>query len=104
MNLEDSQIIARIKSLIPTERHGEAVVYLDTQPKEPGERITLGRQEFIVPFAGHFIFIDLMPIANWGHPAMGVLLAEKGEEAFVFDCEFPPFFGTLPDTIRKLPL
>lgn len=104
MSLENSQIIARIKPLIPKERYSEAVVYLDTQRKVPGESIALGRQELVVPFVGYFVFIDLMPIANWGHPALGVLLAEKGEDLFVIHCEFPPFFGTLPETIRQVPL
>ncbi|MEO5329630.1 MAG: hypothetical protein H7829_15475 [Magnetococcus sp. THC-1_WYH] len=80
------------------------MVYLDTQLKMPGESIALGRQTFVVPFVGYFVFIDLMPIANWGHPAMGVLLAEKGEDVFVVQCEFPPFFGNPPETIRQVPL
>ena len=85
MNLADDQIIALLTPLIPKPSHNEAKIYLDTQLKKPGQSITMGRKEFQVPFAGYFIFIDLLPTANWGHPAKAVVIAEHGDDIFAID-------------------
>lgn len=102
MKLNDAVILARLKPLIPQERQAEAVVYLDTQIKANGALIQLGKRQVAMPFRGYFIFVDLLPIANWGHPALGIFLSETGDQVTSVPTEFPPFFGDPPATYRKL--
>jgi len=104
VELNDAVILARLKPLIPQERQAEAVVYLDTQIKADGDLIQLGRRQVAMPFRGYFIFVDLLPIANWGHPALGVFLSETGDQVTSVPTNFPPFFGDPPATYRKLSL
>jgi hypothetical protein len=104
MELNDAVILARLKPLIPQERQAEAVVYLDTRIKADGDLIQLGKRQVAMPFRGYFIFVDLLPIANWGHPALGVFLSETGDQVTSVPTNFPPFFGDPPATYRKLSL
>ena len=102
MYVTDDRIIALLKPLIPKDRLDSAVVYLDTQLRAEGERVSIGRKELPMSFAGYFVFVDLMPIANWGHPAMAVFISKEGDNILSVNVEFPPFFGNPPETFRKL--
>jgi hypothetical protein len=102
MELDDSFIRSRLKALIPKERQAEAIIYLDTQLKDGGVGIQLGKREVTMPFRGYFLFVDLLPMANWGHPALGVFLSETGDQVMAVPTEFPPFFGDPPATYRQL--
>ena len=104
MDLTDDQIIALLRPRIPKGRIDGAMAYLDTQIKVPGEHISMGRKEYPVPFESYFVFVDLMPSANWGHAAMGVFISGKGDRISAVDTDFPPFWGNPPETFRKLVL
>ncbi len=102
MGLSDEEIIALLKPVIPKEQIAEAKIYLDTELKESGEIVSIGRKAYPMPFAGYFIFIDLMPMANWGHPALGVFVNQEEKRVVTIESEFPPFFGDPPSTYRRL--
>lgn len=102
MDLTDERVIALLKPLLPPERIGEAIAYLDAQIREKGELISLGRKQVAMPFKGYFVFVDLMPVANWGHPALGVFISQAGDTISTVKTEFPPFFGDPPPNYRKL--
>ncbi len=104
MDLNDAVILARLRPLIPKERQAEAVAYLDTELKEQGVVIQLGKRQVAMPFRGYFLFVDLQPMANWGHPALGVFLSESGDQVMSVPTEFPPFFGNPPASYRRLSL
>jgi len=53
-----------------------------------------------MPFDGYFVFIDLLPQANWGHPARCLLIRSDGAEVQATDVHFPPDLG--PDGYRTL--
>ena len=99
MDLPDERIIEILKPIL-MER--TAFVYLDTRMKEKGERLAMGNREYAAPFEGYFIFADLMPGANWGHPAKGIFVSPEGDEVHSIDMEFPPFFGEPPESYRKI--
>ncbi|MCL2875501.1 MAG: hypothetical protein FWF12_04250 [Betaproteobacteria bacterium] len=104
MNLSDSQISEKIKPFISHKYLADAIAYLDTQPKKMGESILVGREKLSMPFAGYFIFVDLVPMANWGHPSLGIFVSMDGTQTENTPLRFPPFFGKLPAHYRKLKL
>ena len=104
MDLSDNRMLELLEPLMPLDRSGEAVVYLDTQLMPQGASIRLGSREYQIPFVGYFLFVDLMPEANWSHPAMGVFISREGDKVSSVKVEFPPFFGDPPATYRRLSL
>jgi hypothetical protein len=72
-------------------------VILDTIPKTRGESVQVGRREMRMPNDGYFVFVDLIPDANWGH-AVAYFLIDSETGAFErIDDQFPPFSGDPPD-------
>ena len=104
MDLSDNQLSKQIKPLIPQQYLSYAIVYLDTQLKQAGESILVPRQTLSMPFAGYFIFVDLVPMANWSHAALGIFVSQDGMKAESTPLRFPPFFGKLPAHFRTLEL
>lgn len=102
MDLTDERLAALLRPLIPENFADAAIAYLDTRPRAAGERIELGNRACLMPYPGYFLFVDLMPAANWGHPALCVFLSETGARVQAADAEFPPFFGDLPPHYRRL--
>ena len=104
MDLSDDKIIVLLKRLIPKERIADAAVFLDTQIKKQGQPVSIGRKQYPMPFTGYLVFVDLMPVANWGHPALAIFVSEEGDNVTSIDIEFPSFFGEPPANYRKLVL
>ncbi|UFS69808.1 hypothetical protein LPW11_18200 [Geomonas sp. RF6] len=57
-----------------------------------------------MPFDGYYVFVDLMPKANWGHPAFSLLISSDGNKTQLFHTEFPPHLDDYPETYRELML
>jgi len=55
-----------------------------------------------MPFVGYFVFVDLEPMNNWGHPALGIFVSRDGTQIDTKELRFPPFFGECPPHYRQL--
>ena len=89
---------------VPAEKHADCLAHWDTTPRKTGEDVLVGRKTMVMPFDGYFVFADLLPLANWGHPARCLLISSDGEEVQAFEAEFPPYLGFYPDSYRELRL
>ena len=56
------------------------------------------------PSRGTFVFVDLNPEANWGHPTLYVFVSLDGEQVQVVRREFPPYSGAYPASFRTFTL
>ena len=55
-----------------------------------------------MPFDGYFVFVDLKPEANWGHPTLYLMVSDDGAQVDVARAEFPPYASAYPPTFHKL--
>ena len=103
--LNEDQVAALVRSRLSDNEASSSIVRWDTEPRRAGEPIHLGRRRYEMPFDGYFVFIDLLPQANWSHPARVVLIDGEGRRAEAFDVEFPPFpDAAYPPRFRTLDL
>ena len=67
------------------------VVYLATARVARGEQLSLPRLTFACPWDGYLAFVDLDPMANWGHACCYICIEPETGEAYRIDAQFPPF-------------
>ena len=89
--LDEDKIAALVRSRLNDREAETAIVRWDSEPRRAGEPLRLGPNRFDMPFDGHFVFVDLLPQANWGHPARVLLIDGEGDRVESFDVRFPPF-------------
>ena len=104
MSLSEADILAISRQHVEAPRQADCQIHWDTRPRAAAEPVVLGRNEQPMPFDGYFVFIDLLPQANWGHPARCLLIRSDGGEVQSHDVEFPPHFGDYPPSFRTLRL
>ncbi len=80
----------------------ECSIYLDSRMKEPGDEVRVGLKTMAMPFHGFLVFVDLMPMANWGHPVIYLLVKSDGTNLVRFEDQFPPFEGDSPEHFHVL--
>lgn len=102
MLLSDPEIFVLARTQLGAQWRDDARVLLERSLKPAGECIALGPHTLTMPFTGYMVFIDLIPEANWGHPAAVLCLSEDGAHTQLTPCRFPPFFGDMPDTMREV--
>lgn len=102
MSLSENDIIAIARQHVAADRRANCVIHWATTPKRTGDPVLVGRNEQPMPFDGYFVFIDLMPQANWGHPARCLLIRSDGAQVQATDVQFPPHLGSYPDCYRTL--
>jgi hypothetical protein len=78
-----------LESLSEAERRASAV-YLDPQPLEPGNEISIRGGGMTVAVPSVLAFVDLQPAANWAHPCRYVLVGLNDGSITSRDAKFPP--------------
>jgi hypothetical protein len=81
---------AALAQLTEHERHS-CVVYLARASVTAGETLAFPQCTFTCPFDGHVAFVDLDPMANWGHACCYLCLDPRTGDASRVDAQFPPF-------------
>ncbi len=104
MALTDADIEAAVKKHVDAAEAARCEVHWDTALKAAGAMVPDGQGEREMPFDGYFVFVDLLPEANWGHPTLYLLVDAAGHRVEVAHRELPPYFEGYPATFRKLSL
>lgn len=73
------------------------VVYLAAARVARGEQLSLPRLTFACPWDGYLAFVDLDPMANWGHACCYICIEPQTDEAHRIDAQFPPFGPSTAD-------
>jgi hypothetical protein len=89
--VDEDQVAAIVRSRLSDEEATKAIVRWDTTPKRAGEALRFGPRQYEMPFDGYFVFVDLVPLANWSHPARVVLIGRDDGSVETLDVSFPPF-------------
>jgi hypothetical protein len=90
-----------IKSLSDEERE-TSVIYLDQRIFEEDTAIEIAGVESQLSKATMIAFVDLDPMANWGHACRYVLVDPEGGDLVSADAQFPPFMRDYPPTLRVI--
>jgi len=89
--LDEDQVAALVRGQLTEREAASSIVRWDTAPRRAGEALRLGRDEHEMPFDGYFVFVDLLPMANWAHPARMLLIDGEGQRVEAVDVRFPLF-------------
>ncbi len=100
--LTDAAVVAIVEKQLGDAGAGCREVRWDTALRPAGATVPDGPGERTMPFDGYFVFVDLMPEANWGHPALYLLVTSDGRRVEVAHREFPPYADDYPASFRKL--
>jgi len=79
-----------LAQLTDRETHS-CVVYLATAGVVRGEQLSTPRLTFACPWDGYLTFVDLDPMANWGHACCYICIEPTTGETHRIDAQFPPF-------------
>lgn len=88
--LDEDDIAAIVRAHLSAREAASSIVRVDMTPRPAGATLQLGPKRYEMPFDGYFVFVDLLPQANWSHRAR-VLLVGHGADIETFDVGFPPF-------------
>ncbi len=102
MVLTRHEILNLVLRELSAKQTRECSVYLDSRMKEPGDEVRVGLKTMDMPFLGFLVFVDLMPMANWGHPVVYLLIKSDGTDLVRVDDQFPPFEGDSPEHFQVL--
>jgi len=90
-----------LSTLGPQDRESCAV-YLGDAVFERGETVRIDETETSIPWRARLAFIDLEPMANWGHSCRYLLINDESGELRSIDARFPPSQHGEPSTLRLL--
>lgn len=90
-----------LKRLRPSDK-ADLVVLVDTQLKPQGAKVRVGIHEVAMPAEGFYVYADLQPKANWGHPVAYFLVDAQSGKLVQINEQFPPFDGDPPANFRTL--
>lgn len=100
----DAEILAIVKKQIGDAGAACVEVRWDTSMRSAGDSVPAGPAVEKVPFDGYFVFVDLLPEANWGHPALYLFVAPGGQRVEAARGQFPPYADDYPPSFHKLTL
>src|SRR3954468_2356953 len=89
--LDEDRVAAIVRNHLNESEAASSIVRWDTAPKRAGEPLRFGRRHYEMPFDGHFVFVDLVPQADWAHRPRVLLIDSETERVDAFDVDFPPF-------------
>jgi hypothetical protein len=90
MTLSAERLRAALTTQLTGEELASCVVYI-AGPLAAGTRLEFPQLSLVLPWEGFVAFVDLDPMANWGHACRYVLMhAETGESKTV-NAQLPPF-------------
>ena len=84
-----------LAQLTDRETHS-CVVYLATAGVVHGEQLSSPRLTFACPWDGYLTFVDLDPMANWGHACCYICIEPTTGETHRIDAQFPRSGHTKP--------
>jgi hypothetical protein len=89
LTFSHKEIVSTILGSIEPHELSHCIVYLCLSIIPEG-RISFPRISIEVSRASYLAFIDLDPLANWGHPTRYLLVEKETGKRKVIDAEFPP--------------
>mgnify|MGYP006335658803 CR=1 FL=1 len=104
MTLDEAAIVAIARRHVEQNAWTQSVVRWDRTLRSAGDLVRVDRSQRSMPFAGYLVFIDLVPQANWGHPARSLLISADGAQVQAFDVQFPPYLDDYPEAYLTLAL
>lgn len=98
MTLDDAKRL--LLEAISEEDRESSIVYLDEQVFPPGAPIGFYENKFEMPWGGYVGFMDLDPMADWGHECRYLLIRVETGEVETVEARFPPFLEEYSPTLR----
>jgi hypothetical protein len=100
--LDTQEILKIVEKNLTDNEKGKAVIYWNMNLLDAGQTIKIGRKKLAMPFEGYLVFIDLEPQANWGHPAVYLLIDAETHKTQKVQEEYPPFSGDPPQNFKLI--
>ena len=94
--MRKTDILEIVRTHLTQQQIKESFIFWNKRTLNQGEKLKIGPQEFVVPFKGTMVFVDLAPRANWAHPSKFLLIAEDLQTTFI-DSSFPPLMDKAGD-------
>ena len=91
MPLSDERVRALVLDQLTDGERGSSVMYLATDPVAAGTTLQFARLTFVCPWDAHLVFVDLDPMANWGHACRYVCVNRDTGETRTTAAQLPPF-------------
>ena len=88
---EKDKLVALLKAQISPSELDNCVIYLFSIPVEGGSILDFPGSTINVPWKAHLAFIDLDPLANYGHRCKYVMVNTSTGETKSIGARFPPF-------------
>lgn len=102
MTLSDQQLLSTLREHVAEALCADCEVFWDRTAKAQGTAILAGRTRYEMPFEGYYVFVDLQPQANWGHPVLHVFVNSDASEVQTIRGDFPPAGIDDPGTYARL--
>ena len=100
MALDPNELSSLAKAQLSPSELNRCVIYLLNTPVAEGSTLEFPRASIAVPWDARVAFIDLNPLANFGHPCRYVLINPGTGETKSVDARFPPFRSGADDRWR----
>lgn len=102
--IDEHELQKAVRRSLSADEVAHCQAFWDTLVKNEGDTVRVGLRKVPMPFDGTFVFVDMMPGANWGHSVAYLLMNRDFSKCVRHDGQFPPFSGDLPDHWRPIPL
>jgi len=96
------RILDKVRGSLGADRLSGAIVYLDWNPIRAGERVQVGDVLIEVLWDAYIVFVDLEPMANWGHVCCYLAIRRDGDEIIHVAANMSPFLKAETSTFRLL--
>jgi len=91
MPLSDERVRTLVLDQLTDGERGSSVLYLASESVTRGTTLQFARLAFVCPWDAHLVFVDLDPMANWGHPCRYLCVGQDTGDTRAFAAQFPPF-------------
>jgi hypothetical protein len=98
----ERRVLDKVRDALGAERLEQSIVYLDHDLKQTAERVTAGDVVIDLPWDAHIAFVDLEPMANWGHACSYLAIRREGGDVLEFAARMPPFLKAGASAFRLL--
>ena len=87
----DQRILDIVRSRLGEDQFARSIVYLDWNQIPAGERVQLGDALIEAPWEAQIAFVDLEPMANWGHACCYLAIRQDAADVIQVAAHMPPF-------------
>ena len=91
MTLSDERLRAALTTQLTRKELDSCVIYVADGPLASGTRLVFPQLSLVLPWDGFVAFVDLEPMANWGHACRYVLMHPETGESKAVNAQLPPF-------------